>query len=1291
MLRIGIDVGGTFTDLVAYDTRSGRFREHKVLTTPEDPNVGILRVLREIAASDADSVGEGSLPGLQDAEIVHGTTLVANALIQRSGPRTGLLVTRGARDVLETGRENRYDPYDRMLERPAPLVPRRWRRGVPERVLPDGSVREPLDRGAVVRALEELVEDGVESVAVCLLHSYANPAHEQDVRAIAQQLGLNLNVSLSVEIAPEINEWERLTTTAANAYVQPITEGYLGALRDALARAGHQGRIYLMWSDGGIASVDASRRTPIRLLESGPAAGALAAGHVASQMGLSRVIAFDMGGTTAKVCLLHNGQSARVPSFEVGRVHRHKPGSGTTVRVPSVHMLEIGAGGGSIASIDALGLLTVGPRSAGAKPGPACYGLGGTQPTVTDANFVLGYLSETAKLAGGLMLDIGRARDSLRETAARLGGSIEEAASGVRRVVTENMAQAVKLHVTERGEDPRAYAIMAFGGAAPLHAYDVARTIGISRVVIPRRAGVLSSLGFLTAPVGLEVVHSYITPLGALSSPSLRAALSALRERAVEALASGGVEESAATFRYALDMRYSGQGYDIQVPLDEDTSRALDAPALAAAFLTAYTRRYAVPHDGDIEIRACRLRAEGPGPVLDTRDGDNGTSGEAIQTGTRRVWFDDLQDWTDAPVYDLDDLRSGQRIRGPLLAEGRHTTVAIGPHGVLTVDDSGNLVVDIERRPALAVAARRGRLDAVDLEIILARLRAIADEADYALLRTAFSSVVRDGKDYSLVIADPKGACLALPTECMPLFVTSMPRSIGELAKRFPPDTLRAGDIVLTNDPWICAGHKSDLLLLAPIFHRERLVAFVSTILHVPDIGGVLGDFRAWDLYEEGLMIPPVKLYDEGQPNDAVFRILADNVRVPDQVLGDVAAMHAAIGVVITRLREFLDDAGDLDLEAVSAEVSHRAASAFLDRLRALRPGIYHAAFDADGVHFGGDGASRPIHLEAAVRVSDDGLLVDYTGSDPQRDRQPINVPITYTMADTIYALQYMLAPNLPNVGPQFSPVKVVAPAGSVLNARPPVPVYARTRTGVHIATLINSALAEVAPNLVQAGCGHNVIVSITGTNEGRYFHLSMMPKGGMGATGGRDGWDVTVFPTNCTMIPTEIAETLCPIVVDREMTPDSGGPGRLRGGTGQTLTITSRSDQPLTVAIRPNFIVHRAPGLHGGHPGGAAKIELNGVTVATDPVILQPGDVCRVWTAGGGGIGDPRERDPEAVARDVGAGLVSIKAARDVYGVVLDAAGGLELAKTQRLRKDKAIDAGVSDPSRRGVRPPAR
>ncbi|MBI4279557.1 MAG: hydantoinase B/oxoprolinase family protein, partial [Armatimonadetes bacterium] len=1049
MLRIGIDVGGTFTDLVAYETATGRFYDHKVLTTPLHPTDGILRGLRELLARAGLSPD-----ALRDADVLHGTTLVANALIERTGRATALLVTPGTRDVLETGRENRYDPYDRMLRRPAPLVERRRRREVPGRLRAGGAEHEALDREQVAVILKELAAEGVEAVAVCFLHSYAHPVHERAVREIAQSLGLRLYLSLSCDVAPEIGEHERVTTTAANAYIQPIVEGYLRTLREALESAGHRGRFYLMWSDGGLASVDATLRVPIRLLESGPAAGALAACHFGARHGLERVIASDMGGTTAKICLIRGGEPDRAPSFEIGRVHRDKPGSGLPVRVPTIHMLEIGAGGGSLARMDDMGLLKVGPESAGARPGPACYGLGGAEPTVTDASLVLGYLPEDGMLADSLRLDGARGREAFRSLAERLGKTVEEVAVGVRRIVTEHMAQAVKLHVTERGEDPRDYTLTAFGGAAPLHACDVAARLGIRRVVIPAQAGVLSAFGFLAARVGLELVQTLIVPLDEMDPGALREAGASLRARAVDALRSAGIDEKGGHFHFILDMRYRGQGYEIHVPVGADVP--LDPAQIEAAFTAAYRRQYGVAHTGMPEIRAVRLRAEGPEPALVTSLKHRDTIGEAGRVApspqpspaageggrhpphpdplpgrergesTRRVWFEEINGWAAARVYRLADLEAGGRYAGPLLAEGPHTTIVVGPGGVLTLSPSGDAVVEVPARQRSTVAAAGARVDPVDLEIILARLRAMADEADRALLRTAFSSVVRDGKDYSLVITDPAGRCLALPTECMPLFVTSMPRTIGLLLERFPAQTLRPGDLILTNDPWMCAGHKSDLVLVAPFFHQGEVVAFIGTILHVPDIGGVLGDFRAWDIYEEGLALPPLKLYEEGRPNEAVLRILAENVRVPEHVLGDLAAMRAAVEVASRRMQEFLQDAAALDLHAVSEEVSRRAKDAFMERLRALPPGVYRAAVDADGVVEGTPEARTPIHLEATVEVGSAGLTINFEGSQRQRPRQAINVPIPYTIADTIYALQYMLAPSLPNVGPQFSPVRIV-------------------------------------------------------------------------------------------------------------------------------------------------------------------------------------------------------------------------------------------------------------------------
>ena len=659
-LRIGIDVGGTFTDFVAYDPQQHRLFENKVLTTPSQPTEAILAGLKTLL-EDTNISSER----LSDAVIIHGTTLITNALITRSGKSPALITTKGAGDILETGKGNRYDPYDRMLERPAPLVPRRLRKMVSERSLADGSVYKALNEEEVKRVFRELSEEGVEAVAVCLLHSYANASHEERIRDIAEGMGLKLYLSLSSSISPELGEYERMTTTAANAYIQPIAEGYLAELREALQELGHAGRFYLMWSDGGLASVEATLSMPIRLLESGPAAGALAVRHLAKDLRLERALAFDMGGTTAKICLIRGGEPGRSPSFEIGRVHRNKPGSGTTVKVPSIHMLEIGAGGGSIGQLDDLGLLKVGPNSAGAAPGPACYGSGGTEPTVTDANLLLGYLSEDAALAGGLELNQQLADQAIVPLAETARLTVHDVAVGIRRIVTENMAQAAQLHVTELGEDPRDYTLVAFGGAAPLHAFDIAKALGIRQVMLPQRAGVLSAFGFLTARVGLERVQSFISSVDDLDLDALSAVMDDLRSKAVATLASGGVAEEDSDFAFALDMRYRGQGYDVQVPVEPGE---LNREAVQDIFRATYSGRYGQGQEGVVEVRACRLNAHGPEPEVVTSKQTTKASSDKAET--RRVWFADVGELARDPSRQRGGARDGRRLPRPFAGRG---------------------------------------------------------------------------------------------------------------------------------------------------------------------------------------------------------------------------------------------------------------------------------------------------------------------------------------------------------------------------------------------------------------------------------------------------------------------------------------------------------------------------------------------------------------------------------------------------------------------------------------------
>jgi N-methylhydantoinase A len=556
--RVGIDIGGTFTDLVLIDAETGNRAVGKVLTTPEDQSEAVENGLVEL-------LGQEGLAADQLKIIIHGTTLVTNALIERRGAKTALLTTEGFRDALAIGTEHRYDMYDIFIEKPEPLVPRSLRYGVRERCLHDGSVMLNLDEEQVRSIAAELREHGVQAVAVSFMHSFRNPAHERRVREILSEEAPGIAVSLSSEVAPEISEYERTSTTVANVYTRPLVEGYLTSLEERLRRLGFGGSLYIMLSNGGTASVDTACRFPVRLLESGPAAGALAAAFYSRATDFSEVLSFDMGGTTAKACLIEGGEPLRSNEFEVARVYRFKKGSGLPVKVSVIEMIEIGAGGGSIASIGALGLPKVGPRSAGSDPGPACYGRGGSEPTVTDADLTLGYLDPDFFLGGKMQLDREAALRAMQKIARPLGLDTVEAAWGIHHVVNENMANAARVHAVERGKDPRAYPLFAFGGAGPVHGYRVARALGLTGFIAPLGAGVTSAFGFLCAPLSFDFVRSLYGRLHDLDWSELNAALDEMEEEGRGLLRASGAADTDVGVRRLCEMRYVGQGHEVTV------------------------------------------------------------------------------------------------------------------------------------------------------------------------------------------------------------------------------------------------------------------------------------------------------------------------------------------------------------------------------------------------------------------------------------------------------------------------------------------------------------------------------------------------------------------------------------------------------------------------------------------------------------------------------------------------------------------------------------------------------
>ena len=696
--RLGCDIGGTFTDFVLLDDLTGQILINKCLTTPVDPSDAVEQGIRELSQRRA-----GFVAGLE--EVIHGTTLVINAIIERKGARTGLITTAGFRDVLELGREIRYAPYDVFATFPKPLVPRRLRVEVDERVRSDGTVLRPLSRDEARRAVRQLLDEGVESMAVCLLNSFENPAHELLLREVIEQEAPDLSVSISYEVLPQIREYERTSTTVTNAYVKPLTGDYLSRLSGRLGSLGFGGRLFIMLSSGGVTSVETAARFPVRIIESGPTAAVIAGQYYGKLFDVPEMFCFDMGGTTAKSCLIQGGKVNVVPTFEVGRVQRFMKGSGLTIQVPVVDLMEIGAGGGSVARISRMGTLQVGPESAGADPGPACYGSGGQDPCVTDADLLLGYLDADYFLGGEMQLDREAAERAITEKVAEpLGVPLMQAVWGIHDLINETMAAAAKTHIAEKGGNPKVVTVAAFGGAGPLHAYGLMRKLGARKLMVPPNAGVGSALGFFTAPRSFDLVRSHKVALDVADFSAVEAIFVEMETAGAGMLQAGGEAEQI-RFERSVDARFVGQGAETNVPLDAGSFAETSPEAVRQRFDAIYEKLYGRSYpDSRLELVNFRVRASLPHrplelPSLEVAEdlpeaGSIERAAVAIK-GTRQAFCGDRKEFVPHTVYDRYRLPPEAPLPGPCIIEERESTVIIGADAGACLDEYGFLWITL--------------------------------------------------------------------------------------------------------------------------------------------------------------------------------------------------------------------------------------------------------------------------------------------------------------------------------------------------------------------------------------------------------------------------------------------------------------------------------------------------------------------------------------------------------------------------------------------------------------------
>jgi N-methylhydantoinase A len=688
--RLAVDIGGTFTDL-CLDWK-GKLTSVKVLTTPRAPEEGVLTGMDEVVKQSGIKPNELGL-------IIHGTTLATNAIIERKGAKTALVVTEGFRDSIEIAFEHRFEQYDIFMLKPPPLVPRDLRFGIPERLDGRGNVLIPLDEGAVKALAPKLKAAGIESIAIGYMHAYLDGKHERRTRDILSGILPGVSITLSSEVSPEIREYERWSTAAANAYVQPVMERYLGRLDSALRQRGFTCPLFMITSGGGLAALETARKFPIRLVESGPAGGAILAAALARQCGLDKVLSFDMGGTTAKICLIDNGEPQHSRTFEVARQYRFLKGSGLPLRIPVIEMVEIGAGGGSIASVDSLSRVNVGPESAGAEPGPASYGRGGTEPTVTDADVVLGRLDPGYFAGGSIKLSPEKAGVAVdKAVGTPLGLKRLDAAFGVSEIVEENMANAARVHAVERGKELQNRTMIAFGGAAPIHAARLAEKLGINRVMVPSGAGVGSAVGFLMAPVASEVVRSRYVQLDADKfDPAYVNKLFAEMRAEAEAVVKAGAPNAKLLETRTADMRYRGQGHEITVDLPKGEFTAASREKLIKLYEDGYAATFGRTIPGlSVEIMnwTLRLAAEqAPLPKAPPQPADK----PAKARGKRSVYDPADQDMKDVAVYHRDDLVIGSLVPGPaVIAEDETTTIVpksfaarLSPIGAILLEKVG--------------------------------------------------------------------------------------------------------------------------------------------------------------------------------------------------------------------------------------------------------------------------------------------------------------------------------------------------------------------------------------------------------------------------------------------------------------------------------------------------------------------------------------------------------------------------------------------------------------------------
>lgn len=1271
--KIGVDVGGTFTDLVVMDTNSNLLCLSKSPTNINNPENAIISCIQK-AANHLDVTKEYLLQNCE--KFVHGTTAATNALLTNKGAKIGLLTTKGFRDSLSFRRGFRENVWDHRAPYPTVLVRRYLRFPIQERIDSDGKKETELNENDVLRATSFFKKEKIESLAICFINSYLNDSHEKKAKNLLQNEGLQVPVFLSSEIAPIIGEYERSSTTCVNAYIYPVVTSYLIELEKKLRAIRYENPIHLVQSNGGMTDIKQAIRTPITLVLSGPAAGASTGCIYTKSFKKKNGIFFDMGGTSTDVTLIRDGSPGMIDQSTVGGYH---------VNLPSVEVQTIGTGGGTLIWVDAAKGIRVGPESAGSEPGPACYGKGGNQPTITDANLLLGRINTKGLLNGEIPLSIDNARSAFKKYVSKKNAmNINQSAISAIRLANQFMASSILTICSRHGSDPRDLTLIAGGGAGGISASSVARICGIKKILIPREASAACAVGMVCGPLRYDRKRSFMVRTSETSAKQLLKQFENLKKETKNLISEIKNEE----LNFGIDMQYPGQAWELTIDIDKISLKTLSPTKLESLFHEEHLNNYGHNRPNEpVQITGFRII------IKEKQDSSlpkhpQVQSREKITTEKRNVYFEKTDSWEKSKIFNGECITKKMKIKGPAIIEESSTTILIEPEDVLSINKSGAFEIELaSRKSQKRKNQKKEKIDPASLAIFQNQLDLISRQMGIIMQRTARSTIFSQAHDFSCFITDPSGQ-LVSQADGLPIHTGSGGFAVRGVLKRFDK-RISPGDLFLLNDPYIGGGnHLPDWTVIAPVFVQNTLCGFVSNRAHQVDVGGgVIGTYNsdATEIFHEGIRISPIRIREKGNFADDVLKLILANTRAPEVIKHDFSAMIGSTEIGVSKLTEIIREKGKKFVLQGFSELLDYSESLMRSELKKIPDGIYKGIETMNTDCF--DEIEIPIHLKLTKKGTN--ITADFSGSSPQIKGYK-NSPISNTHSALYTGISSLVDPNIPHNEGSYRPIKIIAPEGSVVNAIFPAPVTLCTVFPAHeIIHCVWKSIHKKLTDKVSAAWAKTAYPITAGYDEKNEFFVIYHWLGGpgTGAVMGRDGLDlIGNLPTlGALTIPNlEHYEQDYPVhFIRQEIRKDGGGPGKWRGGTSVDYEVYIKSSVSCSTRGESCRTV-TSFGLNKGKPGSIAKVlyKENGKSKWTTlpqykNIDLPPGNL-KIVGAGGGGFGNPYQRPVKTVLEDVENGVISIKSALVDYGVSVDSksfkVNELQTKKIRNKRPRKSI-----------------